>query len=154
MACYFKSYLCDLNIFVSNREAGKWIRFVHCMSFWSFYSDKVLWETFRYNWETMSQIIKKNRDLRTKEMCIITLKWCTVPTVELMPFISLEWRCICVLGVGFSSNSRIFHSHGDITINGCKFLPMLVNYGHILSSDGSLACHTYCDTGHPFISML
>ena len=59
MACYFGSYLCDLNIFVSNREAGKWIRFEHCISFWSFYSDKVLWETFRYNWQNMSQRIFK-----------------------------------------------------------------------------------------------
>mgnify|MGYP003690142205 CR=1 FL=1 len=32
-----------------------------------------------------------------------------------------------------------------LPVKGCTFLPMLG-----MSSQGSLACHTYCDTGHPF----
>ena len=33
----------------------------------------------------------------------------------------------------------------------CKFWPILGDHGHLLSSEGSLACHPYCDTGLPFI---
>ena len=33
-----------------------------------------------------------------------------------------------------------------VPVKGCKFWP--------LSSEGSLACHTYCDTGHPFIMVI
>ena len=57
-----------------------------------------------------------------------------------------------VVCLGFSSHSRNFHSIGDVTINGEGL--QIVSYmyaGHLwaLSSEGSLACHTYCDTGHP-----
>ena len=43
-----------------------------------------------------------------------------------------HWLFLC-------SNSRIFHSYGDVTITG---------EGHSwpLSSEGSIAWHTYCDT--------
>ena len=53
---------------------------------------------------------------------------------------------------GLSSHSRAFHSNWDITIAG-KGLQILTYARHSwqLSSEGSLACHTYCDTGHPFI---
>ena len=52
----------------------------------------------------------------------------------------------------FSSHSRIFHSFGDDTIvaEGLQIL----TYAWLLwplSREGSLACHTYCDTEHPFI---
>ena len=39
---------------------------------------------------------------------------------------------------------RIFHSYGDVTITG----------EGLQSSEGSLACHTNCDTGHPFIMVI
>ena len=50
----------------------------------------------------------------------------------------------------FSSHSIIFHSFGDVTIAG-KGLQILTYAGHLwpLSSEGSLACKTYCDTGQP-----
>ena len=35
-------------------------------------------------------------------------------------------------------------------VKGCKFWPMLGTYGH----EGSLACQTYCDTGHPFMIII
>ena len=48
-------------------------------------------------------------------------------------------------------HSRIFHSYGDITITS-EGLQILTYARHSwpLSSEGSLACHPYCDTGHPF----
>ena len=42
-------------------------------------------------------------------------------------------------------------SHRDVTITG-EGLQILTYARHLwsLSSEGSLACHTYCDMGHPF----
>ena len=56
---------------------------------------------------------------------------------------------------GFSSHSKIFHSYGDVTIIG-EGLQILTYARHLrpLNSEGSLACHTYCDTGHPFIMVI
>ena len=53
---------------------------------------------------------------------------------------------------GFSSHSRIFHPYGNVTITdgGIQNLTY-ARYFWPLSSEGSLACETYCDTGHPFI---
>ena len=62
----------------------------------------------------------------------------------------------CLLFVwGFWSHSRIVHSYGDVTITG-EGLQMLTyaRYSWPLSSEGSLACHAYCDTGHPFIMVI
>ena len=58
-------------------------------------------------------------------------------------------KLICL---GFSYQSRIFHSFGDVTITD-EELQILVYTQHSwpLSSEGSLVCHTYCDTGHPFV---
>ena len=56
---------------------------------------------------------------------------------------------------GLSSHSRIFHSHGDVTITG-EGLHILTYARHSwsLSSEGSIACHTYCGTGHPFLMVI
>ena len=50
---------------------------------------------------------------------------------------------------------RIFHSFGDVTIAG-EGIQILTYARHLgpLSSEGSLACHTYCDTGLPFIMVI
>ena len=47
----------------------------------------------------------------------------------------------------FSSHSIIFHLFGDVTIAG-EWLQMLTYARHLrpLSSEGSLACHAFCDT--------
>ena len=52
----------------------------------------------------------------------------------------------------FSSRLRIFHSYGDVTIDG-EGLQILNYTRHSLplSSGGSFTCHTYGDTGHPFL---
>ena len=46
----------------------------------------------------------------------------------------------------------MFHSYGDIAIAG-EGLKIFIYARHswALSSEGSLACHTYCDKGHLFI---
>ena len=61
----------------------------------------------------------------------------------------------CLFVWGFSSNSRIFHSYGDVTFTG-KGLQILTYARHLwlFSKQGSLACHIYCDTGHPFIMVI
>ena len=54
-----------------------------------------------------------------------------------------------------SSHSRKFNSFGDFTITG-EGLRILTYARHSwpLSSEGSLAWHTYCDTGLPFIMVI
>ena len=48
-----------------------------------------------------------------------------------------------------------FSPIGDVTIAGVE-LQILTYAGHLWpwSSEGSLACHTYCDTGNPFIMVI
>ena len=55
----------------------------------------------------------------------------------------------------FLSHSRIFHSNGDVNIAG-EGLQILTYARHSwpLSSEGSLTCHTYCDTGLPLIMVI
>ena len=68
----------------------------------------------------------------------------------MLRFIALRGVC----GV-FSSHSRIFHLFKDVTIADER-LQILTYARHLeqLSSEGSLACHIYCDTGHPFIMVI
>ena len=56
---------------------------------------------------------------------------------------------------GFTSKSRIVHSYGDATTTNER-LQILTYARHVwpLSSEGSLACHTHCDNGHPFILVI
>ena len=56
--------------------------------------------------------------------------------------------------VGYSSHLRI-HSYGEVTITG-EGVQILSYAQHSwpLSSEGSLACHTYYDTGQPFMMVI
>ena len=65
-----------------------------------------------------------------------------------------EWFIVLFVW-GFSSHSRIFHSYGDVTIDG-EGLQILTCARHSwpLSSEGYLAFHIYCDTGHPFLVVI
>ena len=58
---------------------------------------------------------------------------------------------LCLFVWVFSSHSRVFYSFGDVTI-ACEGLQVLTfaRLSWPLSSEGSLACHTYCDRGHRF----
>ena len=64
------------------------------------------------------------------------------------------WGFFCLFW-GLSSHSRIVLSYEDVTTAG-KVLQILTYARHSwsLSSEGSLACHNYCDTGHPFIMVI
>ena len=56
-----------------------------------------------------------------------------------------------------SSHSRIFQSYGDVTITGEGLQILTYMYARPsrpLSSEGSLACHAYGDTRHPFIMVI
>ena len=49
----------------------------------------------------------------------------------------------------------LFQSYGDVTI--ASEGPQILTYARHswpLSSEGSLTCHTYCDTGLPFIMVI
>ena len=62
--------------------------------------------------------------------------------------------CLCVC-LGVYVPLDIFHSYGDVTITseGLHILTYTRHSSH-LRSEGSLACHTYCDTWHPFIMVI
>ena len=64
-----------------------------------------------------------------------------------------ELGCVCLLVSGYYHPT--FHSYGDITITDER-LQILTYARHswLLSIEGSLACHNYCDTGHPFIMVI
>ena len=56
---------------------------------------------------------------------------------------------------GFSSNSKIFHSYGDITITGERLHNLTyVRHSWPLNSEGSLTCHTHSYTGQPFMMII
>ena len=57
---------------------------------------------------------------------------------------------------GISSHSRIVHSYVYVIFAGevLQTLMTFARHSWPLSSDGSLACHTYCDTGHPFTMLI
>ena len=60
----------------------------------------------------------------------------------------------CLFVWGFSSHSRIFHSYGDVTIAGEGLNMTYARHSWPLSSEGSLACHTYWNTEHPFTMVI
>ena len=63
-------------------------------------------------------------------------------------------KFVCLYGV--SRPTREFFTHMEtspLPVNGCKFWSY-ARYSWPLSSEGSLACYTYCDTEHPFIMII
>ena len=69
------------------------------------------------------------------------------PSGQVHVFVLFVW--------GFSTHSKSFNSFGDVTITG-EGLQILTFTPHSwpLSSEGSLTCHIYCDTGQPFIVVI
>ena len=61
-------------------------------------------------------------------------------------------QIVCLFVCGFSSHSIIFHSYGYVTMTS-EGLQILTYTQQLwpLSSEDSLTCHNYFDTGHPFI---
>ena len=58
-------------------------------------------------------------------------------------------------GGGVIGPLDIFHSYGNVTIT-IEGLQIVTYAWHSwpLNSEGSLACNTYCDAGHPFIMVI
>ena len=81
----------------------------------------------------------------------VTFKWLKDHVIIVCLFVCLS---ACLLR-GFSSHSRNFHSYRVFT-NAGERLQILTYALHSwpLSSEGSFACHTYCDTVHLFIMVI
>ena len=98
-----------------------------------------------FNWVSTGSNMRNNYDSKSKPVLnYIT----TARTAQGILFVMLfVWS--------LSSHSRIVHSYGDVTIAG-EGLQILTYARHSwpLSSKGSLTCHTYCDTGLPFIMVI
>ena len=91
--------------------------------------------------------------LKNKRQMILFFKThITLFTTE--PFNNLLVFCLFVC-LGVFRHSRIFYSYGDVTITdeGLQFLTY-ARHSRPLNNEGSLACHTYYDTGHPFIMLI
>ena len=58
------------------------------------------------------------------------------------------------LSGGFRPIREFLHSFGDVTITGDATILTYTRYSWQLSSEDSLTCHTYCDTGQPFIIVI
>ena len=68
-----------------------------------------------------------------------------------------QFVCLFVYLYGLFRPTREFFTHKEISplpVKGCKFWPILSTHRHWTCSEGSLACHTYCDTGHQFIMVI
>ena len=65
------------------------------------------------------------------------------------------YNIVCLFVWNISADLRIFHSYGDVTVAG-EGLQILtyVRRTWPLSRKGSLACHTYNDTGQIFIMVI
>ena len=70
-------------------------------------------------------------------------------------FFKMHLKNLVVYLFGVFLHYRIFHSFGDVTITG-EGLQILTYARHSwsLSSEGSLTCHTYCDTVQTFIMVM
>ena len=69
---------------------------------------------------------------------------CSYPEINPEGFFS-----VCLFSV---YHSRFFHWLGDVTGEGLQFFTNRHSWPS--SSEGSLTCHTYCDTGQPFIGVI
>jgi hypothetical protein len=64
---------------------------------------------------------------------------------------AIDWWLITSI-YGFTSRSRTFHLHGDVTIagEGLQNVCLYARRSGSFSREGSLSCHTSCDTGPRF----
>ena len=103
----------------------------HCLAIWDGKNTVVLWINHQQVSKKMLNIfrsfLKKKKKFDWKEFIF-------------MDQLFSGWIWVC----SFSSHSRIFHSYGDVTIAGER-LQILTYDRHSwpLSSENSLACHTY-----------
>ena len=81
--------------------------------------------------------------------------YCATPPVTWGLGFAVSLDLFCLFVWSFSYHSKFFYSFGDVTIAD-EGLQILTYAQHLwpLSSEGSLACHTSCNTGHPFIMVI
>ena len=83
----------------------------------------------------------------------VFLKFQCAPAIDTVYFVCLF---VCLFGFGVHCPAREFFTYMDtspLPVKGCKFRPMLGTFWQ-LSSEGSLKCHTHCETGLPFIMVI
>ena len=82
-------------------------------------------------------------------LCVLISHW-HIYTYMICLFVFFVW--------GFSFHSRIVHSYemSPWPVKGCIFFNLYsaLMAIQVLYSEGSLACHTYCDKGLPFIMVI
>ena len=69
-------------------------------------------------------------------------------------FLFLLALIVCLFEI-LRHTREFLHSYGDVKIirEGLQILTY-TRHSWSFSSEGSLACHTFCDTGHPFIMII
>ena len=60
---------------------------------------------------------------------------------------------VCMFFGVYRPIRKFFHSNGDVTITA-NFILIYARHSWSLGCEGSLVCHTYCDTGYPFIMVI
>ena len=65
--------------------------------------------------------------------------------------LNMQWNPVVRFVVSHSIN---FHSYGEVTIGGERLQMTHDRHSWPLSSKCTLTCHTYCDTGPPFIMVI
>ena len=119
-----------------------------------------LWKTdvFNNSWPLPWKIPKLGTvDAHTKYMASFDLQvtWSKVKLLIIIFMVTVISIIFCLFVCGFSSQSRIFHSHGHVTITSDR-LQILTCACHSwpLNSEGSMVCHTFGNTGHTFIIVI
>ena len=65
------------------------------------------------------------------------------------------YHIFCLFGLFHPTQEFFLHMEtSTLLTKGCKFWPIQSTHGHGAVHEGSLACHTYCDTWHPFIMVI
>ena len=109
---------------------------------------KTVLQKYNDRFENKAKVSEISRNGRYVTFCSLSM-YNVYLISDVMDYILFVWLFF------FLSHSRIFYSYGDLTITG-KGLQILTNARNSwpLSSEGSLACHTYCDTGYPCIMVI
>ena len=68
-------------------------------------------------------------------------------------FNNMHHLCLLVCGVFYIPTWDFFTQTSPLPVKGLQILTY-ARHSWPLSSEGSLACLTYCDTGHPFIMVI
>ena len=106
----------------------------------------------------MSNVVKTNVCLMMTFQILWNnlLYWTDTVCLFVCFFFGFFFGVFCLFGVYRPTRELFTHIHMETSILPVKGLQILTYARHSwpLSSESSLACHTYCDTGHPFIMVI